>query len=342
MVAGVNGLRLALAPASPLQASGGAELPTRIKLLGWGRNETSEGVVIVDELTAKVFSANQKAIGRERVQVDFEHNTVPGTPEYQRTTEPRAVAGHAALVCVPGEGIFGEAITYTATGKKAAPDFEDVSLAPYLDGQRRVIGAHSFALTHTGATYGLNFAQAPEKLSAAENQIGAELQILSATTKPTTQNNMSEATLESLSAQIAGLAKNLETRIAALEQSKPVDLAPLSARLEVFEKKLTDSEKAIADGKRGQLVTLFASQGKVPKKADGSAYTAAELQAANLETLELLLANTPVTVPLSARNGAHATESAKSYKDSQGNVDLSAIFNDEAQRTGLTATPPTV
>jgi hypothetical protein len=346
----VNGIRLALAPASPLKCSDAAAgaLPSRVKLLGWGRNATSEGVVIVDDLTAKVFSANQKAIGRERVPVDFEHNTVPGTPEYKRTTEPRAVAGHAALVCIPNEGIFGEAITYTATGQKAALDFEDVSLAPYLDKDRRVIGAHSFALTHTGATYGLNFEQAA--LSAGDNQLGAELKILSAGAMPAVDPNTQNTPMIKLAVLAAalGLAETadeaavsdaLRKRLTPAAAPAPVDLAPLAARIDALENLLKASEKTASDIKRSQLVTLFATSGKVPKKADGTNYSADELKALNLETLELLLANTAVTVPLAARTAPHQTEAAKSFKDDKGNVDLSALFNAEAQKSGLTTTP---
>ena len=323
-----------------------SELPTRIKLLGWGRNVTSEGDVIVDELTARVFSANQKAIGRERVVVDFEHNTVPGTPEYKRTTEPRAVAGHANLVCVPGEGIFAEALTYTATGKKSAPDFEDVSLAPYCDKEGRVIGAHSMALTHTGAAYGVGFAQAPETLSA-DCSLSSDLKILSASAVPVVlQQNTPMIKLTVLAAAL-GLAETADeaavtaalTKRLAIPSAESVDLKPLAARLEALEKKLSDGEKTATDTKRAQLVTLFASQGKVPKKADGANYSADELKALGLDTLELLLANTAVTVPLSARTAPHATEQAKTYKDAKGRVDLSAIFEDEAKKSGLTLTP---
>ena len=335
----MNGIRLAIAPATPMKLSAGSdaaasELPTRIKLLGWGKNITSEGDVIVDELTARVFSANQKAIGRERVAMDFEHNTVPGTPEYKRTTEPRAVAGHTNLVCIPNEGIFAEAITYTATGKKSAQDFEDVSLAPYCDKQGRVIGAHSVALTHTGAAYGVGFAQAPETLSA-DGELAAELKILSSTQTPTIKNNMAEnATLETLSAQIAGLSKTLGDRLAILEQVKPVDLTTLSASVADIQKKFSDREKADTDVKRAQLVTLFASQGKAPKKADGTNYSADELKALGLDTLELLLANTAVTVPLSARGGATPAGETKKFRDEKGVVDLSEVFNQEAISSG--------
>lgn len=135
-------------------------LPTRVKLLDWGLTETVAGPVIVDLFTAKVFSANQKTIGRERVVVDFEHNTVPGTPEYERTTEPRPVAGHSSLVCLSGDGIFAENIIYTPTGLARGLDYEDVSLAPMLDKENRVVAAHSWALTHAGAVRGATFSSA--------------------------------------------------------------------------------------------------------------------------------------------------------------------------------------
>lgn len=350
----MNGIRLAIAPASPLKLSAGAEgnpaeLPTRVKVLGWGKNLTSEGEVIVDELTARVFSANQKAIGRERVAFDFEHNTVPGTPEYKRTTEPRAVAGHVNLTCVPGEGIYAENITYTTTGKKSAADFEDVSLAPYCDQEGRVIGAHSVALTHTGAAHGISFAQAPETLSASPD-LASDLKTLSASVVPAVpqpQPNMIQ--LKVLAAAL-GLAETADeaavtaalTKRLAVSAGEPVDLKPLSARIEVLEKKLADNEKTATDIKRAQLVTLFASQGKVPKKADGTNYSADELKTLGLDTLELLLANTAVTVPLSARNAAHATEQAQSFRVKVGNkemVDLGAIFDAENKKSGLTADP---
>ena len=350
----MNGIRLALAPATPLKLSAGAdaaaaELPTRVKLLGWGKNATTEGEVIVDELTARVFSANQKAIGRERVQVDFEHNTVPGTPEYKRTTEPRAVAGHANLACIPGEGIFAECITYTGTGRKSAADYEDISLAPYCDKSGRVIGAHSVGLTHTGAAYGVGFAQAPETLSAG-GELAFDLKTLSAGTTPAVSEQNSPMIKLTVLAAALGLAETADeaavtaalTKRLAQTAAEPVDLKPLSARLDAVEKKLADGDKTATDIKRAQLVTLFASQGKVPKKADGTNYSADELKTLGLDTLELLLANTAVTVPLSARAGAHQTEQKKNFRVIVGGkemVDLGAIFEEENKASGLTANP---
>jgi len=353
----MNGVKLSLSNPLPLFSSGqpaaGAALPTRVKVLGWGVNETSAGPVIVDETTARVFHANQKAIGRERVAVDFEHNTVPGTTEFERTQEPRPVAGHSSLVCVPGQGIFAEAVTYTADGAKSAANYEDVSLAPFVDKDGRVIAAHSWTLTHAGAAYGLDFKEA--------KTLSSDLKILNSTQTPeppmdkTTISTSTIAALLGLSADAdeAAITAKLKTlnataptlaaasTTALAEQLKEL-LKPLSAQITALETKLADGEKTTTEMKRAELVALFAKDGKVPKKKDGTAFSADELKAQNLDTLELLLANTAVTVPLAARNAAHATENGKRYRVKVGDkevVDLSAIFDDEAKRSGLTETP---
>lgn len=356
MMRTVNGVILSLAPASPLHAAAGQALPTRIKLLNWGTNPTSSGPVIVDDTTAKVFSVNQKAIGRERVQVDFEHNTVPGTAEFNRTNEPRPVAGHSTLVCVPGEGIYAEAVTYTADGEKSARNYEDVSLAPYLDKEGRVIAAHSWTVTHTGAAYGLDFKE------AAVKTLSADLKILSTQTLNTQPSNstMLKALVAALglpenadeAAAVAELRKRLTptgpTTLSADALKASIDaaiaplIAPLTAKITSLETNLAASETARLAGRQGELVALFAAQGKVPLKKDSKAYTAEELKALSVDTLELLLANTAVTVPLSARNPAHTTETKKGYRVKVGDkevVDLGAIFDAEAKRSGLSAVP---
>jgi hypothetical protein len=313
------------------------KLPARIKLLNWGTNATSEGPVIVDDLTASFFAANQKAIGRERVALDFEHNTVPGTPEYERTQEPRRTAGSLQLVCIPGEGIFGEALTYTGTGILHAADFEDLSLAPYLDKEGRVIAAHSAALTRTGATYGITFKAADAaSLTASEKSLAADLKTLSASsgavaTKQTkTQDPMAEKYLSlpalavlvglSATAEEADVVSKLKerltpaspvdlapllARIEAIEKkSAPVviDLAPLTARLDKFETRLNTESSASTSSEKARIVALFAKEGQAPVNPDtGKAYTAEELGNLDLPILRLLHANTAITVPLSAR-----------------------------------------
>ena len=343
-------------------AKSAGKLPTRIKLLGWGVNATSEGPIIVDEHTVRVFSANQKRIGRERVALDFEHNTVPGSAEYERTREPRDISGNLSLIVVPGEGLFGEALTYTSTGEAKSENFEDLSLAPYVDAENRVIGAHSVALTRTGAAYGITFCEAA-RLSAGD--VSDHLKIL-ATNQ---QNTMPEKfiTLSAL-AGILGLDANadepavlaklktsltppaipdltpLTARIVTLEGKAPAstDLTPLTTRLAALEKKLTDGETATTDAERGRLIALFATDGKVPRKADGTVYSKDEMKALDVGTLKLLHANTPVTVPLRARSNVSQTDGGQQFveKDTAGKiirVDLGAMFDAEAAARGTAA-----
>jgi len=304
---------------------GASGLPGRVKVLDWGRNDTSEGPVIVDEVTARIFSANQKAIGRERVALDYEHNTVPGTPEYKRTQEPREIGGSLNLVCIAGQGIFGEAITYTASGTQNAGNYEDLSLAPYLDADRRVIAAHSVALTRTGAAYGIHFVDAATALSAGSLQLAAELKTLSAcsveplaqpvepeaerhvaTTKTTKHIPMDKLVSLTALAGLVGLSAEAE-EAAVMHQLKNrlgggAEIAPLTARLEAVEKRFADHAAATTTVERSRLITLMAGEGKAPiNPATNKAYTAEELKGLDLATLQILQLNTAVTVPLSAR-----------------------------------------
>jgi hypothetical protein len=125
--------------------------PSRLKVLSWGVNKTLKGDFIVDEQTVAIFDATQKSQGRARVVLDFEHNTVEGTPEYERSQEPRNVAGFWTPRVVPGEGIFLEEPAWTPSGRTSAHEYEDLSAAPFHQ-NGRVIGLHSVALTKAGAS----------------------------------------------------------------------------------------------------------------------------------------------------------------------------------------------
>jgi len=126
-----------------------------------------------------------------------------------------------------------------------------------------------------------------------------------------------QVTLETLSAQIAEQTAQLGARIAALEAVKPaaVDLTPLSARLDKIEAAAASAAAAAVEAEKATLIPLFASQGRNPvNPVTGKAYTADELKALDLPTLKVLHANTPVTVPLSARSRTASTEGKTELK----------------------------
>lgn len=133
-------------------------LPTRIKVLSWGRNDTLKGPVIVDETTAHVFNENQKKIGRDRAPIDFDHNTVRGTPAHKDLNgNPPVIFGYGTPTVIPGDGIWFENIQWTPDGEKNARNFIDLSPTPLMDEANRVLAIHSCALTPAGAVDGLHF-----------------------------------------------------------------------------------------------------------------------------------------------------------------------------------------
>jgi hypothetical protein len=160
------------------------DLPTRIHVLSFGKTETLDDPIHVNEKTRKVFAATQKRIGRERVPLDFNHNTVSGTRAYEEDKEPRAVAGYGTPV-IEDDGIWLTDIQWTPSGIKSAKDYEDLSPAPLLDEKdNTVIGLHSVALCPAGAISDLHFYSAPTieqmkkstmKLSAEDKEVAEHL-----------------------------------------------------------------------------------------------------------------------------------------------------------------------
>lgn len=138
------------------------QLPSRIKILGWGVNKTLDGVVILDASTAKVFYDNQKSIGRTTVPLDFNHNTVPGTRAYSSDKEPRAVAGYGVPTIYEGDGLYLEFMNWTPSGRKSARDYMDLSPTVVCNADGVVIGLHSCALTPAGQIENLNFYSADD------------------------------------------------------------------------------------------------------------------------------------------------------------------------------------
>ena len=145
----------------PYRISNGAaalkDLPRRIKLLNWGRNESVNGPVIVNDMTARLLPKNQKQLGFDRVALDFEHNTVPDSPEFKRTTEPRKVAGYGVPLLVPGDGLYLDEMEYTPAGKEFAREYIDLSPTPSQTPSGEVVFLHSAALCRQGAVDGLTF-----------------------------------------------------------------------------------------------------------------------------------------------------------------------------------------
>lgn len=146
---------------TPLKISNGAlqvkGLPRRLKLLDWGINQTVYGPVIVNETTAALLPMNQKKLGFDTIALDYEHNTVKGTPEFERTREPREIAANGVPLVVPGEGLFFDVLEYTPSGKLNHLNYIDLSPTPKLSDKGEVVFLHSVALCRQGAVEGLHY-----------------------------------------------------------------------------------------------------------------------------------------------------------------------------------------
>lgn len=135
-------------------------LPTRIHVLSFGKTETLDTPIEINNKTKKVFSSTQKKIGRERVPIDYNHNSVPDTEAYKNDKEPRNIAGYGTPK-IDENGLWLEDIEWTPSGKESAKNYEDLSPAPLLDENGTVIGLHSVALCPAGAISDLHFYNAP-------------------------------------------------------------------------------------------------------------------------------------------------------------------------------------
>jgi phage I-like protein len=327
MLAGVN--KRETAPQLPLIAlraiTNGAllgdKLPDRLKLLNWGVNKSTQGDVILDDTTAKVFAANQSTHGLDRVALDFEHNTVPGSVEYERTEEPRVVAGYGTPELIPGDGLYLSAITYTAAGCEQARNYADLSPAVAVDSSGRVTMLASAALVRAGAVEGLSFFSAapksikymPETTQAGspgdENTLSvAELAKAFGLPDGATKQDLlialakwrkEEGEEPSHEEEGEGETKAL-TALKALEGQVKALTATIAA-------KAKEDADAVVDG----LVKRFSAEGKSPLGEDGKPLSVAALSALGAPALRALLASTPKTVALSASGSAGADGSAK-------------------------------
>lgn len=138
-----------LASAVPANLDASA-LPSQLVLLKWGRNETAQGVFIVNERTAAAITEQVSGGIRDRVMLDYEHSSEPFHPRYIPPPRKHAAVGQPA--CSPELGLALMALTWTPSGKEFALEYPDLSPAVDFDPSTRVVtGLRSAALCKQGA-----------------------------------------------------------------------------------------------------------------------------------------------------------------------------------------------
>jgi phage I-like protein len=302
-----------------------AGLPQRIKILHWGRNPVRPGgekIILVDETTAATLTANQDAMGIDRVPMDYEHQSFPGHKNYQ--PDPRHSPGSGRIEVIPGEGVFLSAIEYTPNGVEHAASYRDVSAVVRHDASGRALLIECVALTQTGAVAGAEFTaalSATHPPTSMENQDDPAkryratlIQLLSLKPKPESGGEISDEEI-------------LDAATRMIEQRGGITPAAASGDTEALSARIIRLETAEDTRVRERLLLRATAEGKrIPLSAEVLAQTPIAVLSAMVDGL------TPGEVPTGS--GPATTE-----KPGTGSDHTTALSVDEkaaAAALGLT------
>lgn len=277
-----------LLASTPITLAAGGAMPTRLKLLSWGRNETGgKGTFLVNETTLSQLAANQVASNFDRVAFDFEHNTVKGSPNY--AGEPCKVAGHGTPLVLSGEGLFLDQIEWTAEGKDyvGGRHYIDVSPSILTSPKGEVIFLHSAAACRQGATVGSTITLSATELTTLNSQLTTmfdptkALRKLLGLPETATEAELETAANAALAEMGDESVKTLSAQIKTLKAAQPATPAPTAVEQELKTLKASVEllTKTSVDKERTALLTAAAAAGKVIpdalKNADLAILTAA-------------------------------------------------------------------
>jgi hypothetical protein len=287
-----NVIDLISASASNPLANGAAnskELPKRLKLFNWGLNDTLKGPFVLNERTCEIFPNYQKQAGRDTIVLDFEHATVPGTPENDRVSKlptPPPVAAHMSCEVVKGDGLYCNVLDYTPTSEAEARNYKDLSATAWKDPKdNTLLGLHSVALTNTGAHLDVHFLHAD-----IFSPFNSDLVALSSTSSiPMSYRNPAldpvrkflgmdgmddAAVMKCMSEEIAkgkitrtgpldNAAGSMPGVMSMMEAKLKEMLTPLSASVDALKKTAEDATKATDTQLRKDQVDRASREGKV-------------------------------------------------------------------------------
>lgn len=243
----------------------GEQLPTRIKLLNWGDNETvSKGKVKVGLRTMAALAANQERYGFDQVALDYNHNSLPSHPNFQ--ADPRKVAAFGKPEVIENDGLYLTGLSYTPSGQEHAREYRDLSPTPLLDESGEVVFLHSAALCPQGEVKGLSFYSAAflTAKSHAMPPLKQHLIALSALAVIGQLTGLKALSAESTDAEVEAFAKALGEKAPGLqvakEELKPTGFEALSA--EITEMKKLFAAQA-EDGQRRGILDQALREGKV-------------------------------------------------------------------------------
>ena len=290
--------------------AGVSPLPRRIMVLPWGEVPNSNGDrLVVGKRLLEEMAKETYAYGT--VALDFEHNTCPGADEYERTREPRPVAGFGRIVAEEGKGVFLEMERWTPEGLAMAHNYQDVSAVPVTeDGEPEVVAVVSVAICRNGAVPGAEFRESPLSNQTAGGTPPTPQQ------QPHKENAMD---YKAILLKLLGLPEDASDEAVAdavekLNQAKAPEpapetnpaggVAPLAARVDALERRADKAEK-------DAILARARAEGRVV------ALSAEALEKLSPQDLEETVAKTPATVPLSAVTPGAVREKAPKAEESE-------------------------
>lgn len=281
----------------------GTELPKTLLVLRCGSNPSNKGTFEVNAATRAAWSRVMRERGRDRVTIDFEHNTLEGSPAYKQSTEPRAVAGRGIPVLTPA-GVELHEIEWTADGRRMAEHYGDLSPAPWHTEDGTVIGLHSVGLVRNGAIYDLTFCSADAGMTETnpeEEEMKDLLAALSAA--KLIPENGTEADVANLIVALNKRAADAEAAlvlVSGLSADKIKELAGeiVTAQVTALTAQLDGLKQDHVRQQKEHLLELAKFEGKVV------ALTADVVASLSVDQLKEQIGKIKPTVPLSQRTPA--------------------------------------
>lgn len=268
-----------------IQWKPGTELPRSLIVLKLGDNPSTKGTFRVTDLTSQLFERVQRERGRDRVSIDFEHNTLPGTAAYRESQEPRVIAGRG-VPKVTALGIEVTDIEWTPEGRRMARHYGDLSPAPVHLEDGTVVGLDSVALVRNGAIYDLSFCSTDGAASTTKKEDPMKTLLTALSTAKLIPENGTEQ-------DVVTLITGLGTRLAAAEEAMKT-LVP-AATVTALTSEVESLKTAAVKRDKDHLLDLARYEGKViPLTADAIA-------ALTVEQLREQISKIKPTIPFDQR-----------------------------------------
>jgi len=299
----------------------GTPLPTSLLVLRRGENPSTKGVFRVTAMTDARFAAVQRQNGRDRVAIDFEHNTLEGTEAYKAATEPRPVAGYG-VARLTQDGIVLDNIEWTKAGREQADNYGDLSPAPFHTPDMTVVGLHSVALVRNGAVYDLSFCSTENgQNSNTEDGMDKFLAALRAAKLIPEAGTETDVVnlITGLSAKLAEAQQAL-AKVTALtvDQVKTLAGEIVTPQVTALTASIAALQAAAVKTQKDHLLTIAKFEGKVV------ALSADVVEKLTVNQLKDQIGKTPVTVPMDQRTIATGLGAApaggKKYSEEQAAI----------------------